>query len=124
MRRAREWRRMKRSGVPVIRHARPLNCVTAMILAVWQEADPRVTRDAAAGGVPAEVVAGDPQAGVGEQHVIRAVPAGPAVQARLARGVQDQRAAGRSRGQPGQAGSRYRAWTFGVAGVLVVEPSV
>src|SRR5262249_12965121 len=95
-------------------------CGTAMRLGVGQGAYAGRTRDAAALGVTAEVVAGDPQPRIGEQHVVCAVPSGPAVQP-LAGGVQDQRSARRAGGQAGQAGSGDRARALRVAAVLVVE---
>ncbi len=72
-----------------------------------------------------EVVAGDPQPpAAGEQHVVRSVPARPAVQPGGAGRVEDQRPAGRPGVRPGQARCRYRAGARLVAAVLVVEPPV
>src|SRR5262249_58354918 len=89
-----------------------------------REATPGKAGLAAAGGAAAEVVAGDPQPGAGEQHVARPVPARPAVRAGGAWGVADQRPARRSRRQARQAGGRYCARAGLVALVLVVEPAV
>ena len=46
---------------------------------IGQQTDPGITREAAALGVAAEIVAGDPPSGVREQHVGRAVPARPGI---------------------------------------------
>src|SRR5215468_1901639 len=72
---------------------------------VRKEADPGETRDTSALDSPAEVVAGDPQPGTGEQHVVGPVPARPGVQPGRAGRVADQRAARGSGRQAGQAGS-------------------
>src|SRR5215831_19568188 len=81
-------------------------------LVAGEETDPGVAGDAAAGDRAGEVVAGDPQACGGAQHVVRAVPAGPAVAALGAVGLRQQRPA---RGESGQALRRYRAGAGPVA---------
>ena len=60
--------------------------------------------DAAAVGVAGEVVAGEPQAGAGQQHVVHPVPPRPAVPPGGALGVEQERPTGGARGEAAQTG--------------------
>src|SRR5215471_4151665 len=88
-------------------------------LGVGKETDPGVADDIAAGDRAIKVVAGDPEARGGAQHVVRAEPPGPAVAALRAVGVPQQRPA---RGEPAQARRRYRARARFIAARWVVRP--
>src|SRR6266704_3852275 len=91
---------------------------------VGQEADPRVPGGAAAHGRALEVVAGDPQARAGKQHVVRAQPACPGVQPGGLPCVLQQRPARGPGGEPAHARRVDRAGTRVVTAVGVVRPAL